>query len=372
MREVTDLRIRRRPGPYRVYLLEKQGWNTADALGRIAAAHGVPLRLFAYGGKKDRHGHTWQYVTVASDRDVSTAAPGFRLTFLGWSDEPMAPARILYNEFQITVRDLCPAEAQALAGGLERVGGTGVANYFDDQRFGSYDRERGFVMAHALAGRWDQALAIALTAIYPEEHRQAKARKRALRERWGDWQACRALAATAFERRAFDLLLREPGNFQGALALAPAEQRGLWVAALQSHLWNDALRRLLQARGWVRYAHPGRAGPYLFYGPDADLGYLHGLTVPLPGQGMRLPQPEVREALAGAAAALGLDLAAVARAPGFAASPRPAAVAPQGLAVAGPHPDERYPGRLALTLRFALPRGCYATMVVKAAAARPV
>ena len=76
VREATTLRIRRAPAPYRVYMLEKKDWNTADALMRIAKEKRVPYDRVAYGGKKDRalgatgedpteflktHGGYWRY-----------------------------------------------------------------------------------------------------------------------------------------------------------------------------------------------------------------------------------------------------------------------------------------------------------------------
>jgi tRNA pseudouridine13 synthase len=49
--------------------------------------------------------------------------------------------------------------------------------------------------------------------------------------------------------------------------------------------------------------------------------------------------------------------------------PRRAVVVPEDLAVEPAEPDDRYPGKLKATLRFFLPRGSYATMVIKGLAA---
>ncbi|MFO7173265.1 MAG: tRNA pseudouridine(13) synthase TruD [Bacillota bacterium] len=412
--EATDLRIRQRPGPYRVYLLEKVGWNTVDALGRIARARGVPLARFAYGGKKDRHARTSQYVTVADPRDLSLAAPGYTFRFLGYSDEPMGPDRILYNRFTLTIRELTPGEAERLQAGLRRVQEQGFINYFDDQRFGSLDRERGFIAERLLQGRWEEALAIALTAVHPEESREAKARKRALRERWGQWAECLALSRTRFEREAFGMLAgaaegaapkrpevppqvreraagrpaagpgaaalasRRCGPFQAALARAPAEDRAMWAAAYQAFLWNQWVARLLRSRGWVAAWAPGRAGPYLFPGdlPPVAQAELARWVLPLPGRGMRVGDPGLREALLDLLAERGLalrDLQGPPPVPGvdLRAVTRPVRIRPEGMAVGEPEPDDRYPGKLKLTVSFQLPRAAYATMLIKAAAARP-
>lgn len=49
VRELARLPIKEK-GPYRLYLFEKKGWNTIDLLIRLAKAHRLPYRLFAYGG----------------------------------------------------------------------------------------------------------------------------------------------------------------------------------------------------------------------------------------------------------------------------------------------------------------------------------
>ena len=44
---------------------------------------------------------------------------------------------------------------------------------------------------------------------------------------------------------------------------------------------------------------------------------------------------------------------------------RPMLLLPQGLSLSEPREDELYPGKLRMTLEFGLPRGGYATLLVK-------
>ena len=366
VREAAGLRIRKQPAPYRVYMLEKTGWNTVDALVRIAKERRIPYDRFAYGGKKDRHAHTFQYVTIQAPVDLTHTTRGYSLKMLGFSSEPMGPSLITANHFEVTVRELTKAEESQLAPGAERIKQSGVPNYFDDQRFGNLDRERGSIAEKMLTGRWEEALNLALTAIYPEEHKEAKERKRLLRERWGDWEACREAAHTAFEQRCFDLLRQKPGAFREALATVHKETANLWVATYQSVLWNEVLRRLLTSRGWAAASLPGVAGPYLLQTPEAR---LEGLVIPLPGRGMRFDDPEVSLLLEEVLRERRLRPASLEAEllPGVSlkASPRPALARPSSVWVDGPVPDDLYPGCNKATLRFSLGRGSYATMLVK-------
>lgn len=372
VREAVDLHIRPKPARYRVYLLEKKGWNTADAISAIARERRLPLSRIRYGGKKDRHGHTWQYVTIDDPADHSLETPGYRLKAVGYATEPMSPGRVLANHFEVTVRELRPDEAARLAAGARRVAAEGFPNYFDDQRFGSYDRERGFIAEHMIRGRWEQALQIALTHIYPGEKRKAKARKRRLLEAWGNWSACLSLAETAFEQRCFARLQENPAGFREALATARREELEMWLSAYQAFLWNEVLRHLVAdaaGEGEAPAEVQGAAGPYRFARPTPA---LRQMVIPLPGRHMRFPAPEaglvledvlrerrLRPAQLEAELLPGLFLKS---------SPRAAWVIPRSLQVEEPQPDERYAGCRRVTLRFTLPGGAYATMLIKAAA----
>ncbi|MFS8639839.1 MAG: tRNA pseudouridine(13) synthase TruD [Symbiobacteriaceae bacterium] len=371
VREAVDLHIRQEPARYRVYLLEKKGWNTADALAAIARARGLPPGRIQYGGKKDRHAHTFQYVTIDDRADHSLETPHYRLRAVGYSTQPMAPGRVLANHFALTVRELTRDEAERLVRGVRRVAVQGFPNYFDDQRFGSYAPGRGFIAEEMARGRWEQALQIALTHVYPGEKRKAKVRKRRLLEAWGDWAACLDLAETAFERRCFALLKEHPGSFRAALATARREEQEMWVSAWQAFLWNEVLRRLIAeaAREGEKPAEvPGVAGPYRFARPTPE---LRQMVIPLPGRGMRFPHPRASRILEGVLRERRLRPAQLEAEllPGLflKSSPREAWVVPRSVQVNPPEPDERYPGFQRVSLRFTLPRGAYATMLIKAA-----
>ncbi|MEK7828364.1 MAG: tRNA pseudouridine(13) synthase TruD, partial [Deltaproteobacteria bacterium] len=61
--EKADLKFHK-GGEHRVYLLTKRGFNTVDLLLRLSKKLGIPFSNFSYGGKKDRHALTTQYITI--------------------------------------------------------------------------------------------------------------------------------------------------------------------------------------------------------------------------------------------------------------------------------------------------------------------
>ena len=57
-------------GPFSAYLLSKTGWNTVELLREIARKSDIPVSAFAYGGRKDRHSQSTQYITVKSPKSL--------------------------------------------------------------------------------------------------------------------------------------------------------------------------------------------------------------------------------------------------------------------------------------------------------------
>src|SRR5947209_9659644 len=61
--ELTDV-VPTGQGAFALYRLEKRGWSTPDALAAIRRRWQVEPRRVAYGGLKDRHAVTVQYLTI--------------------------------------------------------------------------------------------------------------------------------------------------------------------------------------------------------------------------------------------------------------------------------------------------------------------
>jgi len=369
--EIADLALSER-GRYRVYRLTKAGWNTTDLLRRLARRFGLPYDAFSYGGRKDRHALTTQYITIRDERDLSLAEPAFSLQALGWADEPMTPQFVRGNEFRITLRAMRAEEVVHLERNLRAVREYGLPNYFDDQRFGSYDRRRGFIAERLVKDRWEEALQIYLTLCYPEEKRTAKERKRYFLEHWWDWEACLKRAKTVTERRIFRFLRQRGGDYVGAVNLIPREDLTMILSAYQSFLWNEMVREIvrtwaspiLEVRGVVtRYAF------YLTLAPEA-LDYLRGVVLPTPGPGASFADPYLEHVYRTV-----LERVGIASDRAFAlkklrqayikAVPREVLLFPEELEMLEVAPDELYPGRVKAVLRFILPRGAYGTMVLK-------
>lgn len=356
-------------GRFAVYRLHKSGWNTSDLVRQLARRLRLPPDRIAYGGKKDKHGQTAQFITIEDPNDRSERGKDYRLEAVGRMDRPMGPDLIRANDFSITIRDL--TDLPDLGPALDRIRTGGFPNWFDNQRFRSYDPERGFFAEKILRRHWNGALQVFFTSITPGLSGRERARRLELFRVWRDWKACRAIADNALEREVFDILRKRPAEFDEALHRVPEEETAMQYAVFQAHLWNETFRRILRARNIAAAEVPGREGPYLFWReiPEAESAALRALQIPTAAAKMEFPGREAEtlfnEVLAEKSLTRSDFRTRELRRVRFQSFLRPAAVVPENFRVVKTGIDELHSGRKKIVLQFALPRGSYATILVK-------
>jgi tRNA pseudouridine13 synthase len=360
-------------GPFAFYRLTKRGWTTADALSAIRRQWQLPLNRVAWGGLKDRHAATIQYITIFRGPRRDFERDHVNLHYLGQVFEPFSAAAIAANRFTLSVRDLRPEQIHSAMAELDILRRDGLPNYFDDQRFGSVGSEHDFIARRMVRGEFEQALKLALAEPYAYDRAAIKREKSILREHWGNWPECKTLLPRGHARSLVDYLVHHPDDYRGAVARLRPELQGLFLAAYQSYLWNQILG------AWLSVAFPADrlASLDLRLGPaptprqlsDEELGRWHAALLPLPAARWKLePSAEWASAATRVLAPEGLTWDQLKikglRKPFFSRGERPAWCVPAELS-AEPGVDERNPKRSRLGLQFTLPRGSYATLVVK-------
>ncbi len=366
-------------GDFALYRLEKRGWTTPDALGVLRQRWKVDHRRLSYGGLKDRHALTIQYLTVHRGPPRDLDQQGIVVTYLGQVERPYTSQDVRANHFRITLRDLGEEQARRALAALGAVREQGVPNYFDDQRFGSVSPGGEFIARLMVRGRYEDALRLALTSPYEFDRAAQKQEKATLRACWGDWAACKERLPRGHACIPVDYLCAHPGDFRGALERLRPELRSLYLSAWQSDLWNRTLALYLR-----RLARPDqllpvrlRLGEVPFHDRlDAEpFRQLAAASLPLASARWKPGPDDPRGELVRAVLAeegIGLEqMRLKSRAMFFSKGERAALCLPHG-AAADLEADDLHPGKRKLGLAFGLPRGAYATLVVKRlTAARP-
>jgi tRNA pseudouridine13 synthase len=359
-------------GPFALYRLTKRSLGTPEALEAVARRWNVSRRQIGYGGLKDRHAETTQFVTIHRGPRRALRQTNLELEYLGQAARPFAARDISGNRFQIVVRSLDPARRAEIETSLAEVRRDGVPNYFDDQRFGSVGRSGEFVALAWCRGDYERALWLALAEENDHDRPEDRQNKEALRQHWGDWAACQRQLTRSHARSIVSFLAQHPRDFRRAVALLRIDLRGLYLAALQSHLWNLLLAAWLrdhvakERRFDVRIA----AMPVPFFrGLTADeRSEMLAQELPLPSARLHLPPGPLQQFIEATLSEAGVTLRELRvkypRDSFFSRGNRRAAVEPAALQHSWSG-DDSATGRKALALRFDLVRGAYATVVVK-------
>lgn len=298
-------------GAHHWLLVRKTGCTTPFAARVLAHRFGAPLRDVGFSGLKDRHAVTTQWFSAparprAAEPGPGPIAEGIEIVRAARGRRKLRRGVHAGNRFVLTLRAV-EGDRRAFGDRVRRIAHDGAPNYFGAQRFG---REAGNVAAAALLLQGEGARPSRLVRGLQLSAARALLFNRVLHRRVesGAWNACVPGDAilVAGRRRAL-----APGA-------APREggSAGEWVAALRGHptgpLW-------------------GRGGP--------------GVA----GEALILE----RSALAGCEGwQAGLEAA------GLEAGRRALRVVPAAL-------EWEEGGDGDLVVRFGLPRGAYATAVVR-------
>ncbi len=358
-------------GDFAFYRLEKTGWTTPDALQAIRRRWTIDTRRLSHGGLKDRHAKTVQFFTIFRGPQRQLHHERIAVTYLGQRSKPYTADEILANRFQVVIRDLTTAAIARAVAALDEVRQVGVPNYFDDQRFGSVADSEAFFAKFLIQGNFEQALKTALTATYEFDRSAQKKEKSILRDHWGKWARCKELLPKGGTRSLIESLVRSPDDFKGAIARMRADLRSLYLSAYQSHLWNRMIAAWLVEKGLDCVQVPLRLGEVpMLRTVDADaLQELQALQWPLPSARFQFAENDPRQPIFDRVlAAEGLTQAEFKiqglREAFFSKGDRPALCLPTDVKHDEEY-DDLHKGKEMLTLRFDLPRGSYATLIVK-------
>lgn len=368
--ELTGLRWG--DGPFSIYLMTKRSLGTPEAIEIVQRRWNLSRQQVSYGGLKDRHAVTKQFVTIKGGPHHHLRDTAVELEFLGKSRKPFTPHEIAGNRFTITMRDLDAEALQRAEQALQEVTETGVPNYFDDQRFGSYGAAKEFIAQWWCKGNYERALWLAIADANSHDLSEEKKQKKFLRDHWKDWKLCKEKLGKSHRRSIITYLVDHPDDFRGALALIKVDLRGIYLSAFQSAVWNAMLaawlRRETKPQQLVDVELKLGKVPFtrsLF--PD-QIKRMHRFVLPLPSARLKLDPGPLSDLIDEVMPRFGLELREMRlkfpRDSFFSKGERPAFSFPQRLKWSSAE-DEKHPGKRKLTMRFELGRGAYATILVK-------
>jgi len=367
-------------GEYRIYRITKRKMTTPEAVRVLATEAGVDVGDIEVAGLKDRQAITIQHMSVPRGREVRLQEKELKIDTAGFASEPLRSEFSRGNSFELSVRALTKGDIDLLRRNVPIAREQGLVNYFDDQRFGNLTHGQGWIARDLMQGEYEEGLKALLGAFSPHDDGRRRSFKEGLRRSWGDWRACRDVAGRYGQHHSiFEHLAKTENDFAGAFYHVASRLRLIHLYAFQSHLWNRAVVEHVRSLVAVddRLALPSEEGPLVTYSEAPPPDLVKRRTFRLPGEKLDdVKDPVELDLLEDALAHEKLvpDSFRIEGVSGFQlkGEDRPLLVRPAHLRVRPAEMDTLNRGRSLVRIRFELPRGAYATLVVKRLFARRV
>lgn len=259
-------------GKYRVYRLWKRGLETLPVLKRVARESSIPLKLISYGGLKDKNAETVQFVSVPSRfRLKEFNLPNLKLKEVGFLNVSVERA-VLGNRFAVLVEGVGDVPEER----LKVLKSFGFPNYYGEQRFTSVRNGKLFVN---YLGDRERALSFLFKPAGWESSKERKGKRAFL---LGDYVSAEKLLKGW--RKKVAGFMRRGGTLKEAFKLIPKEEIEFHMNVLQSLLFNEKLKKLIEDSGVKTVKFKYRAGELLF--PLGRIEILDTLPSYTPGSGV--------------------------------------------------------------------------------------
>jgi tRNA pseudouridine13 synthase len=366
--ELTSIPLKHH-GPYTLVKLTKRYWNTLDAINYIARELSVPRRNLARAGLKDRYSLSTQYLTIKGQWHQTFKTENLSMIPVGHTQRPMSPFFLHGNRFMIILRDCTAQEVSCIEHNAPHVRMHGIVNYFDEQRFGSARHKKGFFARELARSHLQGALKLLLCYPYKEDGKQERQFKRYCHEHWGQWRDCFRIAPARY-RKLISALIEKPRGYKDAIKTIDRELLNLYLLAYQSHLFNEVIREYIETLTDDPVRIPYNLGTFAFFRDRPPEQCTPDRMIPLLNEKSRY------SGHLGSIIQSVLDREGITpkdftlrkmrfRGVRFKPSQRPIMVVPRALTITDPDTDELYPRRKKISIRFDLPAGSYATLVLK-------
>ncbi|MFM2013481.1 MAG: tRNA pseudouridine synthase [Planctomycetota bacterium] len=371
--EITS--VRPSNGTHALYRLTKAGLGTPEAIAEVLSRWNIERRRISYGGLKDRHATTLQHFSIAHGPKTGFTDRSMQVEYLGQIPRPFHAKDIQANRFEIRLRKIATSQRERLDRNADWLGRFGAINYFDDQRFGSIGESGELIGMHWCKLNYERALYIALAEQNPHDRPREKEQKEILRTYWGQWEKCKAMLDRSHRRSIVTYLLDHPVDFKRALALVRLDLRSIYIAALQSWIWNRWVSTLIDRFNEQKTERhlPSKSGPLAL----PDLATEDRQQLWRSQWNVRLPLPSARqhhwpegtlEDLESVVGELGLTVRELRlkfpRDTFFSRGERDVLLFAKDFRANWESTDSKQ-GQSDWKLAFELPRGAYATMIIR-------
>jgi len=227
-------------GAFTVIEVEALNWETNHLIKELAGRHSASRNRFSFAGTKDKRAISIQRMTVHGELDepTTTIPPTISVRRIGYATRPLRAGMLRGNRFVIRLLDADIEKGVRLVEELREK--ATFPNYFGVQRFGSIRPVTAEVGRAIVQGDLDEAVRLYVGKTYPDLPDEMAS----VRERFyttGNTDVLSELGERHWYERVLVQALKEEKSAREALLLLPNNLLLMFIHSFQSLLFNRAL-----------------------------------------------------------------------------------------------------------------------------------
>ncbi|MEM2001046.1 MAG: tRNA pseudouridine(13) synthase TruD [Candidatus Methanomethylicaceae archaeon] len=367
--------LSRGSGPYTLAVLKKR---SRDLLPTLSLLQKLLKAKVSFAGIKDRRAVTYQLISISRPLTEPIRMNNLEVWAVGTSKWEVRPGELKGNRFTITIRSLDREDISTdVLPDLNWLPG-----YFGHQRFGITRPNTHKVGKYMVKGEFEDAVREFLAEPYEGEPNRIFSIRLHLKTTWDLNIALSSMPSFLLYEREVIRALLSGADYLHSLKSLPNRLIRLFVDSYQSYLFNLALSERWSKYG-LNYVAPGDIVSILdsSLNPSRPIRVTHSnleklkkfvdskkavLLMPVPGSNLSVEginyqiYSEILEkekiSPHNFSNVMGLE---------FRGTMRPAVFYPTDLEILNPSEDELNPGKTKITIKFTLPRGFYATVLLR-------
>ncbi len=249
VREITN-REEKEEGKYLIAELTKENWDTHSVIREISRRLGISRNRIGFAGTKDKFAVTTQKISIwdMDEKELERVKiADVELKEIGRSNKAVSLGDLCGNEFEIVIRGIegkkekIKVKIATISKEIENAGG--IPNFFGVQRFGTRRPITHVVGKRLIKGKLKEAVTSYIADIFPEESEEAKRARMLCKE--GDLKEClkRMPPFLRYEKAMLNELVKNETEekFLSAFFVLPKTLQKLFVHAYQAYLFNLVL-----------------------------------------------------------------------------------------------------------------------------------
>ena len=237
-------------GRYTLAFVRARNWETNRLVRQLARALGISRRRIYFAGTKDKRAVSTQAMVFDAPMEdvLSIRIRDVSIIKAYRTSRPIFLGDLKGNRFEIIVRETGEdAEEGAICTRKVIEEHRGFPNFFGVQRFGSIRPITHIVGRYILMREYRKAIEAYLGNPSELEGEEAYEARRFFQETGDVREALKIFPENLmFERAMLNHLVENPGDYAGAIAVLPENLARMFIHAYQSYLFNRILSRRLE------------------------------------------------------------------------------------------------------------------------------